>query len=270
MQKKLMTLVFFTLSLLSCRAQKYAAANGLTSEAADNSRVPAFIEFSVQPGPDDPTTGSHSAEKVFGIEGCSAQTAAGVVKCLKIALRTNGISASLKKKGIKVDKLDFCLETEGPVPGDMVAYRFEQMENGVCVSDSIVSAFVDNSDLKIISVKFKISSLAGAPQVSVVNRDQSVAAAISKAKNVAPRRTEGHDFFSPPESISGRPNPRPAYVYQNEKWHLAEDIELSAKIFCAPESIDPRKCLRYRVFVDLSTGKVLQITPLNEMSINGN
>ena len=203
MQKNLMTLVLFTSSLLSCQAPKNTAANGLTSVAANNSRVPAFIEFSVQPGPDDSIKGINSIENVFGTEGCFAQTASGVVNCLKIALHTDDISATLKKEGIKVDKLDFCLETEGPVPGDMVAYRFEQMENGVCISDSIVSAFVDNLDSKIVSVNFKISSLAGAPQVPVVTRDQAVAAAISKAKNVAPRRTQGHDFLAPPESIGG-------------------------------------------------------------------
>jgi hypothetical protein len=117
-------------------------------------------------------------------------------------------------------------------------------------------------------VNFKISNLAGAPQVPVVTRDMAVASAISKAKKVAPRRTQGHDFIAPPESIGGRPNPSLAYVYQNEKWHLTEDIELSAKKFCDPGSLEPQKCLRYRVFVDSSTGKVLRITPLNELSVN--
>lgn len=220
-----------------------------------------FLSLSIEPGPEFASLNIFSLEKIFGTGGCVAKNASDTAKCLKAALVNSSIISTLQAQKIRGDKVDFCEMTEGAVPGGLIAYRFEQMEHGICVSDSLVSVFVDDANFTIVSVYFKISAVEGAPLIPILTRDQAVNVAKKAAQNES--NIAGLEFVTALQTVAGTQNPALAYFLKDgKKWFLAEDIEVNSKTFCDSGSLNQEKCKRYRIFVDSMTGDLLQLASL--------
>ena len=237
------------------------------SQSLANPTINPFLSLSIEAGPEDTSRNLFSLEKTFGSGGCVAKDASDTVKCLKAALVSPRISSTLQAQNIRGDKLDFCEMTEGAVPGGLIAYRFEQMEHGVCVNDSIVSVFVDDNNFTIVNAYFKISAVKGAPLLPKLTREQAIKVAKKAATTAA--NLAGVEFVTASQTIAGTQNPALAYFLQDGKtWFLSEDIEVNSKTFCDSGSTNQEKCRRYRIFVDSITGDVLQLRSLLDENSN--